>query len=110
MNKDAPKPGRPVRGSRTGRPIMALLDLMGRRWTLRILWELREGTQRFRMLRERCEDPSPTILNQRLRELRDAGIVTLGDRGYSLTPEGRDLLNCLAPLTRWAERWAQRME
>ena len=30
-----------VRGSRTGRPIMALLDLLGRRWTLRILWELR---------------------------------------------------------------------
>ena len=33
---------RTVRGSRSGRPIMALLDLLGRRWTLRILWELRE--------------------------------------------------------------------
>ena len=37
-----PKPGRRVRGSATGRPIMALLDLLGRRMTLRILWELRE--------------------------------------------------------------------
>ena len=32
-----------VRGSRTGRPVMALLDLLGRRWTLRIVWELRDG-------------------------------------------------------------------
>ena len=33
----SPKPGRRVRGSSTGRPIMALLDLLGRRMTLRIL-------------------------------------------------------------------------
>jgi len=43
MARPAPRPGRPVRGSRTGRPIMALLDLLGRRWVLRILWELREA-------------------------------------------------------------------
>jgi hypothetical protein len=46
----APKPGKPVRGSQTGRPIMTLLDLLGRRWTLRILWELREETIGFRVL------------------------------------------------------------
>jgi len=108
MKKSIPKPGRPTRGSRSGRPIMALLDLMGRRWTLRILWELREGPQRFRALRERCDDPSPTILNQRLRELRDAGIASLSEQGYSLTAEGKDLLACLAPLNRWAQRWAER--
>ena len=33
-------PGKPVRGSRTGRPVMVLLDLLGRRMALRILWEL----------------------------------------------------------------------
>ena len=87
---------------------MALLDLLGRRWTLRILWELREGPLRFRALRERCEDPSPTILNQRLKELRDTDIVILEDTGYSLTAEGKDLLASLAPLRKWAERWAKR--
>jgi DNA-binding HxlR family transcriptional regulator len=87
---------------------MALLDLMGRRWTLRILWVLRDGPLRFRALRELCEDPSPTILNQRLKELREAGIVTLEETGYSLTGEGKDLLASLAPLKRWAERWAER--
>ena len=110
MKKNAPKPGRPARGSRSGRPIMALLDLMGRRWTLRILWELRDGPLRFRALRERCADPSPTILNQRLKELRDAGIVTLEEQGYCLTGNGKDLLASMAPLRQWAERWAARSQ
>src|SRR5207237_3071394 len=57
-----PKPGRPVRGSRTGRPIMALLDLLGRRWALRILWEARHGPLSFRALRERCDGMSPSVL------------------------------------------------
>ena len=50
-----PKPGTPVRGSRTGRPIMAALDLLGRRWALRVLWELRGGPLSFRELRARCD-------------------------------------------------------
>lgn len=36
-----PRPGVPVRGSTSGRQIMALLDILGRRWVLRIFWELR---------------------------------------------------------------------
>ena len=45
MPKQAPvMKKRSVRGSRTGRPIMALLDLLGRRWSLRIIWELREAS------------------------------------------------------------------
>ena len=33
-----------VRGSRTGRPIMVVLDVLGRRWALRVLWERVAGT------------------------------------------------------------------
>ena len=106
-----PKPGVPVRGSRTGRPIMSLLDLLGRRWVLRILWELREEALTFRVLRERCDDMSPTVLNQRLRELRDAEIVVLEDPyGFALTRSGRQLLEALMPLQRWSEQWQKRME
>ena len=60
-----PRPGRPVRGSPSGRPIMALLDLLGRRWALRMLWELREGGLSFRALQERCDGVSPSVLNTR---------------------------------------------
>lgn len=105
-----PKPGLPARGSRTGRPIMALLDLLGRRWVLRILWELRDETLTFRELREHCDDMSPTVLNQRLRELRDTDIVMLEDpHGYALTRSGRQLLEALMPLQRWSEQWQKRM-
>jgi DNA-binding HxlR family transcriptional regulator len=88
---------------------MALLDLLGRRWALRILWELRDATLVFRALRARCDAMSPSVLNQRLGELRRAGIVALvPDAGYRLSREGVALLHALAPLQGWATRWAAR--
>ena len=101
-------PGAPVRGSASGRPIMALLDLLGRRWALRAIWELRDGPLIFRALQVRCGGVSSSVLNQRLRELRAAGILDNGEGGYALTPEGRLLLEAYAPLGAWAERWAAR--
>jgi DNA-binding HxlR family transcriptional regulator len=99
------KAKRNVRGSRTGRPIMALLDLLGRRWTLRVLWELRETTLTSRALRQACDDASPTVLQARLTELRQAGFVELvPGRGSRLTVTGRELLATLLPLHRFAER------
>src|SRR5919198_6325872 len=104
-----PRPGRPVRGSRTGRPIMALLDLLGRRWALRILWELRRGALGFAELQDRCDGMSPSVLNQRLTELREVGIIVLRrGSGYALTEEGKSLCASLAPLSDWARRWAVR--
>ena len=85
---------------------MALLDLLGRRWALRIIWELRDGPLQFRVLQERCAGMSSSVLNQRLRELRTAGIVELGDGGYRLTDEGHGLREAFGPLDAWAKRWA----
>lgn len=97
-----------VRGSRTGRPIMALLDLLGRRWTLRILWELRERSLTSRALREACDHASPTIIQTRVAELRAADLLELNpSRGYGLTAAGRDLLEMLLPLHQFAERWSR---
>lgn len=88
---------------------MALLDLLGRRWMLRVIWELRDGPLTFRQLQERCDGMSPSVLNTRLHEMRDAGIVDDGDSpGYLLTDEGRTLLTIWPPLEAWAQRWAQR--
>jgi DNA-binding HxlR family transcriptional regulator len=87
---------------------MALLDLLGRRWTLRVLWELREPAGSFRELQERCEGMSSSVLSQRLAELREAGVVAPADAGYELTAEGREMLESLAPLDEWARRWARR--
>ncbi|MGB8360618.1 MAG: helix-turn-helix domain-containing protein [Acidimicrobiia bacterium] len=105
-------PGRPVRGSTTGRPIMALLDLAGRRWTLRILWELTEAGRplTFRDLRERCAQMSSSVLTRRLAELREVQLVTHTDTGYILTPLGDDLVERLQPLSEWSRTWAQHLD
>ena len=96
-----------VRGSRTGRPIMVLLDLLGRRWTLRIVWELRDEARRFRELQESIGG-SPTIINTRLAELREARLVELDpDSGYRLTALGEELLRLILPLHVWSEKWAK---
>ena len=87
---------------------MALLDLIGRRWVLRIMWELRDEPAGFRQLQLRCDDMSPSVRSQRLRELTEAEVLQLLDDQYRLTAEGRELLRVLAPLRVWATRWAQR--
>jgi DNA-binding HxlR family transcriptional regulator len=87
---------------------MALLDLLGRRWTLRILWELRERALTSRALRTACDEASPTVLQTRLSELRQAGFVEQEQgSGYRLTAIGRELLENFLPLHRFAERWSK---
>ena len=84
---------------------MELLDLLGRRWSMRVIWELREGPMTFRELQAACGGISSSVLAQRLAELREAGIA--GEANV-LTDDGRDLLEAYKPLGDWAKRWAAR--
>lgn len=85
---------------------MAALDLFGRRWSLRLLWELRDGPVGARAMLERCEGLSSSVLYDRLRELTAARLVDKDiDGAYVLTELGRDLGAALAPLDDWARRW-----
>jgi DNA-binding HxlR family transcriptional regulator len=102
---EQPRPGVPVRGSTTGRPLMAALDLLGQRWTLRVVWELRADTLGFRELQRRCEQMSSSVLSTRLATLTEAAIVDLDDDGYRLTSLGKDLITALNPLQSWAADW-----
>lgn len=106
-----PRPGEPVRGSATGRPLMAALDLFGRRWSLRIIWELRDGELGFRPLQQRCDNMSSSVLSQRLTELVDARLLhQLPDSRYALTPLGHRAYQALRPLTRWSQEWAEALD
>lgn len=104
---ETPQPGSPVRGSRTGRPIMALFDVLGQRWTLRILWELRDGRMNFRPLRASCGGISPTVLNKRLKMLRNLKLLDLSKNGYGYTEWGRGLSAHLLELRDWSNEWAE---
>jgi DNA-binding HxlR family transcriptional regulator len=103
----AKKPGTPVRGSTTGRPLMVLLDALGKRWSLRIMWELRGESLTFRELQSRCEELSPTVLNSRLKELREMQLIELSPQGYELSDWGRKIGKQLTQLDVLATKWAK---
>lgn len=106
-----PRPGHAVRGSKSGAPIMALFDLLGRRWAMGIIWTLyEEGEATFRQLQERCESISPGVLNTRLKELKTAKLITHTGTGYSVTDLGQQLYDLLAPLGAFAKDWGQKLE
>lgn len=103
-----PTPGEPVRGSKSGAPIMALFDLLGRRWAMGVLWVLsQEEPCTFRQLQEACETISPAVLNTRLKELRAAKLIDVSADGYVLSPLGRSLHPLLTPMAKWANNWAK---
>ena len=106
-----PVPGVPVRGSRSGSAIMALFDLLGRRWAMGVLWQLSElGPSTFRELEAACETISPAVLNTRLKDLRLAGLVEKADNGYVVTPIGAEIYNALLPLSSSSKKWARLMK
>ncbi len=106
-----PRPGEKVRGSESGTPINALFDLMGRRWALGVVWNLNNETLSFRELQSRCElrggTISPSILNQRIKDLNAADILEKSPEGYRLTPRGVDLRTHLIPIGNWALDWSK---
>lgn len=106
---ELPERGKPVRGSTTGQPIMVLFDLLGRRWSMGILWNLSDANRTFRDLQTRCNSASPTVLNTRLKELRAAGLVFKSDHGYALTESGRELFVLLEPLGQWSYKWTRKL-
>lgn len=93
----------------TSRGWAALAELLGKRACMRVLWELRDAPLKFRALQQACDGLSPSTLNQRLAELREARLVEIEERrGYRLTPQGDELVAQLAPLAGWADAWSHR--
>lgn len=87
---------------------MAALDLLGRRWALRMLWELRHGPLGARALRDSCDEMSSSVLYERLAELAESGLIEQNsDRTYQLTAMGRGLSEAIEPLNDWAVRWSR---
>ena len=81
-----------------------ILDLLGRRWSLRVVWELRRDVVSFSELRERT-GISPSVLSTRLSELEELGVLRRDPaRRYVLSGTGRELARLLYELNRWAEQ------
>jgi len=92
-----------VKESAALRQLLALLEA---RYALRVLWALKDGhAQTFRLLQDSVGTITPNTLNTRIRELREAGLLSHGPDGYFLTPSGLDLVKRLGELPAFATRW-----
>lgn len=91
--------------------IAEIVELLSKKWVMRIIWELRAAPLTFRELQAACEGLSPTVLNNRLKLLQRAQLVEKNaTRGYGLTDMGRELLEVYKPLNRWAINWQANRE
>ncbi len=89
----------------------AAIELFNKRWTMRILWELRDGPITFRELQSACSEVSSSVLNVRISELREARLLEHNTgEGYGLTLWGEQLLVAMRPLAMWAGRWHESKE
>ena len=94
-----------MKKSAPARPIDDLLELLGQRWVLRVLWELRDGALTFRALSDACGGVPSATLNTRIQELRRAGILASSECGYEITPRGQELGEILLAMNRWSRSW-----
>ena len=93
--------------SKDNAAISQLLGLLESRYAMRVLWALKDGhAQTFRLLQDSVGGITPNTLNTRIKELREAGLVTHGGDGYCVTPSGADLLKRINDLQAFAARWA----
>lgn len=91
--------------------IAQIIELLGKKRVMRIIWELRAAPLTFRQLQAACDNISPTLLNARIKELIDNNIVCKQPpKGYTLTAAGFELLEIYQPLKKWAIRWQSSLE
>jgi DNA-binding HxlR family transcriptional regulator/putative sterol carrier protein len=87
------------------------LDVIGDRWTLLIVRELKFGPRRFIDLLDGLPGISRPLLIQRLRDLEHDGVVVRSElpppaarQVYELTDDGLDLADAMLPLVAWGVR------
>ena len=91
-------------------PVEGLLELIGGKWKVAILWWLQQGTRRFTELHRLLPGLTQKILTQQLRELERHGLVRRKvypevppKVEYSITDFGERLKEVLDHLGNWAE-------
>lgn len=89
---------------------MAAFDLLGTKWNMRILWELRSNPLSFRGIQSQCNGMSPSVLNSRIKQLSEARLIYTSEEGYQLTELGYSLMQTLDPLRDWASSWESALQ
>jgi DNA-binding HxlR family transcriptional regulator len=93
-------------------PVAMAAEIICSRWTVLVMRELLCGTTRFNDLRRGVPRMSPTLLSKRLRELAEAGVITMkrgagGVTEYRLTAAGEDMRDVIMSMGVWGQRWVE---
>lgn len=91
-----------------------VFDLLGKRWTGKIIHVLLSGPKRFSEMADMIPNIKARMLSERLKELEEAGIIrrnvypeTPVRVEYRLTKKGESLKPGLEALRKWGEEWLQ---
>jgi DNA-binding HxlR family transcriptional regulator len=97
--------------------VQAALKVLGGKWKLLILWNLKDGIKRFSELKRLIPDITEKMLNQQLKELEKDGIVERNVRSkvplqvdYSFTEYGKTLIPSIESLCEWGKEHLKRTE
>ncbi|MBX0357442.1 helix-turn-helix domain-containing protein [Halobacillus sp. Nhm2S1] len=95
--------------------INLVIDLIGGKWKVLLLWHLNEGDKRFNELRRTIPEITKKMLTQQLRELEGHGLVkrTVHEEVpprvvYSTTDFGRKLQPVLYGMCQWGDDYAEK--
>jgi DNA-binding HxlR family transcriptional regulator len=92
-------------------PIAKAAEVICERWTPLVLRELMNGSRLYNEIAAGVPLMSRTLLARRLRELQDAGVITVAPkrngRGseYQLTAAGEAIRPIIENLGMWSQRW-----
>lgn len=91
-----------------------VIDLIGGKWKVLILWNLNEGTKRFNALKRSLPGITQKMLTQQLRELERHGLIRRAILQesppvveYSTTEMGRKLQPMLFEMCKWGDLYAE---
>ena len=93
-------------------PVAETASIVGRKWTLLIVYNLLKGGKRFNELKASLDGVSSKTLSKELSALVDKGMVERKVNPgppvtveYSLTEMGRDLEELIETMHSWGKRW-----
>jgi len=108
----------PISGRSSGCPVAAFQKLIGGKYKLRILWDLKEGPLRYGEIRSGLlrgaadrREIAPRVLSRELKALTESGLLERKDYGtvppkveYQLTGKGAIFLPVVGAIRDWGER------
>jgi DNA-binding HxlR family transcriptional regulator len=93
-------------------PVCRTAEIISGKWTLLVIRDLADGSQRFCELERSLEGISPRTLSLRLRTLEEEGIVERHTYPevpprveYALTEKGRALVPLIEDMRGYGRRW-----